>query len=110
MQNEPIIRNKLKIEATTTNAQSFIKIIKEFGSFDTYIWQFLNHTPIVNNFKTMSDIPPLSLKAEKMSKDLKNKGFKFVGPTICYAFMQATGMVNDHIVSCKKHKEIIEKY
>lgn len=110
MQNKPIIRNKLKIKAATTNAQSLIKIIDEFGSFYTYTWQIVNHTPIVNNFKPMSDIPPVSLKAEKMSKDLKNKGFKFDELTIYYAFIQATGMVNDHIVSCKKHNEITEKH
>jgi DNA-3-methyladenine glycosylase I len=95
-----IIRNKLKINAFITNAKVFLDIQKEFGSFDKYIWKFVNHKPIDNAFKKMKEIPATTELSEQMSKELKKKGFKFVGPTICYAFMQATGMINDHIVEC----------
>ncbi|TLX71165.1 DNA-3-methyladenine glycosylase I [Labilibacter sediminis] len=109
-QNEKIIRNKLKIKAAIGNAKAFCKIISEFGSFNSYIWQFVNHKPIVNQFNSLNEIPALTPIAESMSKDLKKRGFKFVGPTICYAFMQATGMVNDHVISCKRHKEVQNEY
>lgn len=106
--NEGIIRNKLKIAAAITNANAFLQIQKEFGSFDKYIWQFVDQKPIVNNWKTMKQIPAKTKESEIMSKDLLKKGFKFVGPTICYAFMQATGMVDDHVEDCwrsaKRHK------
>ncbi|ROL61674.1 DNA-3-methyladenine glycosylase I [Bacteroidetes/Chlorobi group bacterium ChocPot_Mid] len=101
-----IIRNKLKIMATISNAKAFLKIQKEFGSFDKYIWQFTNNKTIQNKFKTMNEIPAQSKESDLMSKDLKKRGFKFVGSTICYAFMQAAGMVNDHTQDCFRHKEL----
>jgi DNA-3-methyladenine glycosylase I len=101
-----IIRNKLKIEGAVINAIKFIDVQKEFGSFDKYIWQFVKGKPIVNKIKTIKDIPVTTKEAEEMSKALKKRGFKFVGPTICYAFMQAAGMVNDHTVDCYRHKEL----
>jgi DNA-3-methyladenine glycosylase I len=103
MQNKGIIRNRLKIESTVKNARAFLAIQEEFGSFDAYIWQFVGGKPIINNFKTLGDIPAKTVEAEAMSKDLKKRGFKFVGPTICYAFMQACGMVNDHVADCFLH-------
>ncbi len=99
-----IIRNRLKILATIENAKQFMKIQEEFGSFDKYIWGFVNHKPIMNNFKTMKEIPAKTEISDEMSKDLKKRGFKFVGSTICYAFMQAAGLVNDHTVDCFKRK------
>ncbi len=103
-----IIRNRLKIEATITNAKAFLDIQKQFGSFDKYIWQFVGHKPIVNKWRKMKDIPANTEESDTMSKDLKNRGLKFVGTTICYAFMQATGMVNDHIISCYRYREVME--
>lgn len=100
MQNKGIIRNRLKIESSIKNARAFLAVQEEFGSFDAYIWQFVGGKPIVNQFQSMSDIPAKTSEAEAMSKDLKKRGFKFIGPTICYAFMQACGMVNDHIMDC----------
>ena len=100
VQNAGIIRNKLKIKATITNAQEFLKVQSEFGNFDKYIWQFTNRKTIVNRWEKDSEIPTTSKESDAMSKDLKKRGFKFVGSTICYAFMQAAGMVNDHIESC----------
>ncbi|MFZ4739937.1 MAG: DNA-3-methyladenine glycosylase I [Bacteroidales bacterium] len=100
IQDQGIIRNKLKINATVTNAQAFIKVQKEFGSFDNYIWQFVNHKTIINRWEKLIDIPAKTLESDAMSKDLIKRGFKFVGSTICYAFMQAAGLVNDHLVSC----------
>ena len=110
LQNKGIIRNKLKVKAAITNAKAFIKIREEFGSFDTYLWAFVNHEPIVNHYKTMGDVPAVNPQAEALSKDLKKHGFKFVGPTIIYAFMQAAGLVNDHLVSCNRHKEVMAFY
>ena len=104
--DETIIRNRLKIKATIENAKAFIEIQKEFESFDKYIWQFVNNKPIVNKWKTISEIPAFSKESDNMSKDLKKRGFKFVGTTICYSFMQAAGLVNDHIVSCFRFKEV----
>jgi len=98
--NPEIIRNKLKIHATIENAKRFIAVQKEFKSFDAYIWSFVNAKPIINHWENMADVPATSPESEAMSKDLKKRGFKFVGPTICYAYMQSTGMVNDHLVSC----------
>ena len=100
LDNQEIIRNRLKINSAINNAKYFLKIQKEFGSFDKYVWSFVNHKPIINNFKKLSDLPASTSISEKMSKDLKNHGFNFVGPTICYAFMQAVGMVNDHTADC----------
>lgn len=110
LQNKGIIRNKLKVKAAITNAKAYIKIREEFGSFDTYLWAFVNHKPIVNHFETMAQVPAVSAQAEALSKDLKKRGFKFVGPTIIYAFMQAAGLVNDHLVSCKRHKAVMAFY
>jgi DNA-3-methyladenine glycosylase I len=107
MNNSGIIRNRLKINAAITNAKAFLKIQKEFGSFDKYLWQFVNNTPIVNKFESLSELPSQTTESELMSKDLKKRGFKFIGPTICYAFMQAVGMVNDHLISCFRYDEII---
>jgi DNA-3-methyladenine glycosylase I len=97
-----IIKNKLKINATVTNAQAFIKIQEEFGTFSKYIWGFVDNKPIDNKPKTLQDVPASTDVSEKLSKDLKKRGFKFVGPTVVYAHMQATGMVNDHVESCWK--------
>jgi len=107
--NPGIIRNRLKINAAITNARAFLQVQKEFGSFDRYIWQFVNGRPIRNSWRTMTDIPASTPESEDMSKDLKKRGFKFVGPTICYAFMQAVGMVNDHVVDCFRHKELVNQ-
>jgi len=100
MSNEGIIRNRLKIAATIQNAKAFLAVQKEFGSFDKYIWSFVNHQPIAGKIKSKSDLPAKTEISDKMSKDLLKRGFKFVGSTICYAFMQAVGMVNDHEVKC----------
>lgn len=104
--NPEIIRNKLKIDATVLNARAFLKLQEEYGSFDKYIWQFTDGETIQNRFRTMSDIPATSHISDKMSKELKSHGFKFVGSTICYAFMQAAGIVNDHLVDCFRHNEV----
>lgn len=100
MINKGIVRNKLKINATISNAKAFLKIVDEFGSFNNYIWQFVNHKPILNQWITLDQVPTSTCESDIMSKDLKKRGFKFCGSTICYAYMQATGMVNDHLVSC----------
>lgn len=105
MQNEGIIRNKLKIKGTIKNAKAFIEIQKEFGSFDTYIWQFVGGETINNKCKSSGDIKSTSKESDEMSKALKKRGFTFVGSTICYAYMQAAGLVNDHLVTCKYYKE-----
>ncbi len=99
-----IIRNRLKVAAAVTNAKEFLKVQKEFGSFDKYIWQFVGGQPIKNKWKTVKQLPAKTKESDKMSEDLKKRGFKFVGSTICYAHMQATGMVNDHLVSCFRYK------
>jgi DNA-3-methyladenine glycosylase I len=102
MQNEGIIRNRLKINSVITNAKAFLAVQKEFGSFDQYIWSFVNHKPIINHYKGMSGVPAKTPISDAMSKDLLKRGFKFVGSTICYAYMQATGMVDDHLEDCWK--------
>lgn len=104
--NSDIIRNKLKINGTVENAKSFLKIVEEFGSFDKYIWQFTNNKTIHNNWEFMKLIPASTTESDAMSKDLKKRGFKFAGTTICYAYMQAAGMVNDHVLSCPRREEI----
>jgi DNA-3-methyladenine glycosylase I len=106
MANEGIVRNRLKISATVQNARAFMAVQKEFGSFDAYIWQFVGGVPIVNSIKGLSQIQARTEESDKMSRDLLKRGFKFVGPTICYAFMQAVGMVNDHLVGCFRYAEI----
>ncbi|WP_160717943.1 DNA-3-methyladenine glycosylase I [Chitinophaga solisilvae] len=102
LENEGIIRNKLKIRATIGNAHAFLAVQQEFGSFDKYIWSFVNHKPVVNHYKSMGEVPAKTAISDAMSKDLLKRGFKFVGSTICYAFMQATGMVDDHFDDCWK--------
>ena len=104
--NKGIIRNRLKIASAINNAKRFLEVRKEFGTFDAYIWQFVNGKPITNRFKSVQELPATTKESDAMSKDLKKRGFKFVGPTICYAHMQATGMVNDHVVDCFRYKEI----
>ena len=108
--NSEIIRNRLKINATITNARAFLQVQKEFGSFDRYIWQFVNGGPIQNSWRKMTDIPSSTPESDAMSKDLSKRGFKFVGTTICYAFMQAVGMVNDHVIDCFRHEELKIKW
>jgi DNA-3-methyladenine glycosylase I len=104
--DEGIIRNKAKINATISNAKCFLAVQKEFGSFDKYIWQFTGGKPIINKLKALSDMPASSKESDEMSRDLKSRGFKFVGTTICYSFMQAAGMVNDHLVHCFRYKTL----
>ncbi|WP_250433279.1 DNA-3-methyladenine glycosylase I [Hanstruepera flava] len=106
LQDAGIVRNKLKVNATVTNAQAFMKIQDEFGSFSKYIWDFVGGKPIKNSWKTMSAVPATTAISDTISKDLKKRGFKFVGSTVIYAHMQATGMVNDHIISCYRYKEV----
>lgn len=98
-----IIRNRLKIEATITNAKQFLVARKEFGSFDNYIWRFVGGKPIRHEFNSLSEIPPTTKESDAMSKELRERGFRFVGPTICYAFIQAVGMVNDHTTKCFRY-------
>jgi DNA-3-methyladenine glycosylase I len=105
LKNPGIIRNRLKVESAVTNARAVLEIQKEFGSFDAYIWQFVNGKPIRNDWKKLKDIPATSSESEAMSKDLKKRGFKFVGSTICYAFMQSAGMVNDHLIQCFRYTQ-----
>ena len=100
MADAGIVRNRLKIRATIANAQAYLAVRKEFGSFDRYIWQFVGGKPMKNRCRALGDIPARTAEADAMSRDLKKRGFRFVGPTICYAFMQATGMVNDHLATC----------
>ncbi len=106
IQDAGIIRNKLKINATISNAKVFLDVQKKFGSFDDYIWRFVNGKPIVNQWKSIAELPVSTFESDKLSTDLKNRGFKFVGTTICYAFMQSAGIVNDHLVSCFRYKEL----
>jgi DNA-3-methyladenine glycosylase I len=107
MQDAGIVRNRLKITATVNNAKAFIKVQADFGSFDRYIWQFTNHQTIHNHWYTLKEIPAVSPQAVAMSKALKKSGFSFVGPTICYAYMQAAGLVNDHVVGCFRHQQLL---
>lgn len=106
MNDAGIIRNHLKIDAAIRNAKGFLKIKEEFGTFDSFIWQFVEGQTIKNEWREMSEIPAKTKESDDMSRELKRRGFKFVGTTICYAFMQATGMVNDHLVSCFRYKEV----
>jgi DNA-3-methyladenine glycosylase I len=104
-----IIRNKLKVNSAVLNAQKFLEVQQEFGSFDQYIWSFINHKPIINQFTSMKDVPATSPESDALSKDLKKRGFKFVGSTIIYAYMQACGLVNDHLTSCFRRRELISE-
>lgn len=108
--NKAIVRHRLKIEATVSNAKAFLKIQAEFGSFNNYIWRFTNGKPTTHYYTQPDDIPTTSAVSDSMSKDLKSRGFKFIGSTICYAFMQAAGMVNDHTTDCFRHREIIKSF
>jgi DNA-3-methyladenine glycosylase I len=106
LKNAGLVRNRLKIESAVSNAQSFLAVQKEFGSFDAYVWTFVGGQPKQNARKSMKDVPASTPESDAMSKALKRRGFRFVGSTICYAFMQATGMVNDHLVTCFRHAEL----
>jgi len=101
-----IVRNRLKVAAAITNAQAFLVVQKEFGTFDAYLWRFVSGTPKQNNWQTLRDIPPRTAESDALSKDLARRGFKFVGSTICYAYMQAVGLVNDHIEVCFRYREV----
>lgn len=104
--DQGIVRNRLKIESVVKNSRGVLSIVAEYGSFSTYLWQFVNGVPIQNKWKSVQEIPAKTDISEKMSRDLKNRGFNFVGPTICYAFMQAVGMVNDHVTPCFRYEEV----
>ena len=106
MNNSGIVRNRLKIKSAINNARQFLKIQKEFGSFNAYIWKFVNNKPIKNKVRSIKDIPATTKESDKMSEDLKKRGFTFVGATICYAFMQAVGMVNDHEITCFRYNKV----
>jgi DNA-3-methyladenine glycosylase I len=106
LKNEGIVRNRLKIESTVTNAKAFLDVRKEFGTFNRYVWDFVDGKPIQNRIKTLADLPASTPLSDKLSKDLKQRGFKFVGGTIAYAFMQAVGMVNDHTIDCYRFSEL----
>ena len=108
LQDPGIIRNKLKVNSAVQNAKAFLRIQEEFGSFNKYIWEFVDHQPIINTWTQLNQIPASTPLSETISKDLKKRGFNFVGPTIIYAHMQATGMVNDHVVSCFRYNQINE--
>ncbi|MGE5394171.1 MAG: DNA-3-methyladenine glycosylase I [Candidatus Saccharibacteria bacterium] len=105
MSNAAIIRNRLKIEASINNARRFLEVVDEFGSFDNYIWGFVNHQPVVNHWEQLSEIPAKTELSDLISADLRKRGFKFVGSTVVYSHMQATGMINDHLVSCFCHPQ-----
>jgi len=106
LENAGIVRNKMKIEATVANAEAFLRVQSEYGSFDSYIWQFVGGQPKQNRWRSLKRLPSSTPDSDGMSKDLKKRGFKFVGTTICYAFMQAAGMVNDHLVKCFRYEEV----
>lgn len=106
LENPGIIRNRLKIQSAVINARQFIRIQEEFGSFDKFVWRFVDGKPRINRFKTNADVPARTDQSDAMSKELKTRGFAFVGSTICYAYMQAAGLVNDHLVTCFRHAEV----
>ena len=106
LQNAGIVRNRLKVAASIINAKAFLQVQKKFGNFDKYIWGFVDGKPIQNSWKSLQELPATTKESDAMSKDLKKRGFKFVGPTICYAFMQAIGMVNDHTTDCFRYKKL----
>ena len=108
LQNPGIVRNRLKVASVVLNAQAFLKTQAEFGTFDAYIWQFVDGRPQQHRRRTMADVPARTAKSDAMSKDLKRRGFKFIGTTICYAYMQAVGMVNDHLITCFRHRDLSE--
>ena len=106
MHNDCIVRNRLKIESAVQNAKAFLQVQREFGTFDRYVWQFVGGTPLQNRRRAMSEVPAKTAESDAMSKDLRRRGFNFVGSTICYAFMQAVGMVNDHLVDCHRYRTV----
>jgi DNA-3-methyladenine glycosylase I len=106
LEDPGIVRNRLKVNAAVTNARAYLKLQEELGSFDDYLWQFVDGRTIQNRWAALKQLPARTAESDAMSKDLKQRGFKFVGTTICYAFMQAIGMVNDHVVSCHRHREV----
>ena len=106
LQDTGIIRNKLKVNAAINNASAFINIQKDFGSFSNYIWDFVNHKPIINHFKSLADIPAITPLSDKISKDLKKRGFKFTGSTVIYAYLQSCGLINDHLIGCFCHPTV----
>jgi DNA-3-methyladenine glycosylase I len=106
LRDSRIIRNRRKIEAAINNAKRFIDVQNEFGSFDSYVWRFVGGKPVINSFKSFSEVPAFTAVSTTMSRDLKKRGFKFVGPTICYAYMQSIGLVNDHLTHCFRYKEL----
>jgi DNA-3-methyladenine glycosylase I len=106
LRNDGIVRNRLKIIATIENAKRFLEVKKEFGSFDSYLWTFVGDKPMLNRWRALADVPARTAESDTMSRDLLRRGFKFVGSTICYAFMQAVGMVNDHLVTCPRYAEL----
>jgi DNA-3-methyladenine glycosylase I len=108
LQNPGIIRNRLKVESAVKNAKAFLKIQEEFGTFDAYIWRFVGGKTIRHRFRSLQDLPAKTAESDAMSKDLKTRGFNFVGSTICYAYMQAAGMVNDHVTSCFRHHQVMK--
>jgi len=109
LMNDPgIIRNKLKIHSAIGNAKAFLKVQKEFGSFDEYIWQFVDGKPRINSIRSTRQLPARTAQSDAMSKDLKKRGFNFVGSTICYAYMQAVGMINDHMITCFRYKQLLQ--
>jgi len=107
MSNQGIVRNRLKIRAAVRNAEAFLKVRLEFGTFDKYVWQFVGGQPLCNRLRRMEDVPARTIESDAMSKDLVKRGFTFVGSTICYAFMQAVGMVNDHLLGCFRYRELM---
>jgi DNA-3-methyladenine glycosylase I len=109
MQDPGIVRNRLKIESAIGNARAFLEVQREFGSFDNYIWRFVGGSPRHNAWMRMNQVPAATLESDAMSRDLKKRGFRFVGSTICYAYMQAIGMVNDHLVTCFRHRELVRQ-
>ena len=109
LQDAGIVRHRMKVEATVANAKAFLEVQQEYGSFDSYIWQFVDGTPKQNRWRSGKQLPATTPRSDRMSKDLKDRGFKFVGATTCYAFMQATGMVNDHLVTCFQYDQLKRK-
>jgi DNA-3-methyladenine glycosylase I len=109
-ENSGVVKNKLKIASAVKNAKSFLKIQQEYGSFDNYIWSYVNHKPIMNSFDSWKDVPSETELSRNISKDLKKRGFSFVGPTIMYAYIQSIGMVNDHLTTCFRYQQIVDEY
>ena len=108
LQDPGIVRNRLKVESTVLNARAFLKVKTEFGTFDSYVWGFVDGRPRMNAWRSLNEIAPRTPESDALSKDLQRRGFRFVGSTICYAFMEAVGMVNDHVTTCFRYSEIVE--